>query len=130
MNTDKRCVFFRLLNLSDLVQIMASIRTNKNIKSSISSAVFVGLRAEYCHFSELHATKMYTDSGINVIDTLIDLQQKVEELNKRLDSLALKDLADVNISSVSQGDTLLFKNDTWQPAELFKEDNNEQEDDA
>ena len=39
-----------------------------------------------------------------------------------LDTLALKDLTDVNISSVSQGNTLLYKNDTWQPAELFKEE--------
>ena len=98
---------------------MSSLQTNKNLQSSISSATFVGLTAEHCHFTELYASKIVSDLGIDVLDTINTLQEQLTELQQKLETLALNDLTDVNVSGVSQGDTLIFKNGAWQPAELL-----------
>ena len=101
---------------------MSSLRTNKNLQSSISSAMFVGLTAEHCHFTELYASKIVSDAGVDVLDTINLLQAQLTEVQQKLDTLALTDLTDVNVSGVSQGDTLIFKNGAWQPAELLGEE--------
>ena len=106
---------------------MSSLRNNKNIQSSVASGVFVGLRAEHSHITELHATKLHSDNdqSDNVFDTVRDLktqcnelQQKFDDLLTKVTNLKLKDLVDVNVETVSSGDALVFQDDKWQPAEL------------
>ena len=63
---------------------MSSLRNNKNIQSAIASAVFVGLRAEHCHVSELHATKFHSDEGLDVFTVVQELQERVAQLTEKL----------------------------------------------
>ena len=117
---------------------MSSLRSNKNIQSAVASAVFVGLRAEHSHITELHATKLLSDNdkSVNVFDTINGLKTQVDEvtaqitillekntgLSETLEKLCMKDLVDVKVDTVSNGDALVFQNGQWQPAELFKEE--------
>ena len=101
---------------------MSSLRNNKNIQSAIASAVFVGLRAEHCHVSKLHATKFHSDEGLDVFTVVQELQERVAQLTEKLESLKLSDLKDVNVSNVSNGDTLVSNNSVWQPAEVDREE--------
>ena len=117
---------------------MSSLRSNKNIQSAVASAVFVGLRAEHSHITELHATKLLSDNDkpVNVFDTINGLKTLVDELTAQitillekntgltetLEKLCMKDLVDVKVDTVSNGDALVFQNGQWQPAELFKEE--------
>ena len=101
---------------------MSSLRNNKNIQSAIASAVFVGLRAEHCTVSELFATKFCNDDGLDVFTAIKELQEQVAQLTTKLDSLKLSDLQDVNISNVSNGDTLVSQDGVWQPAELNQDE--------
>ena len=97
---------------------MSSIRNNKNIQSAISSGVFVGLRAEHCHVSELHSTKFHSDDGLDVFSTLKDLQEKYTQLLQKVESLKLSDLKDVNLTNAKNDDALVFHDNVWQPAEM------------
>ena len=106
---------------------MSSLRNNKNIQSSVASGVFVGLRAEHSHVTELHVTKLHSDvdNGENVFDTIRELKtqysellQQVNELVSKVTNLKLQDLVDVNVENVSAGDALVYQNEKWQPAEL------------
>ena len=117
---------------------MSSLRSNKNIQSAVASAVFVGLRAEHSHITELHVTKLFSDNdkSVNVFDTINGLKTQVDELtaqitlllekntglSETLEKLCMKDLVDVKVDTVSNGDALVFQNGQWQPAELFKEE--------
>ena len=106
---------------------MSSLRNNKNIQSSVASGVFVGLRAEHSHITELHATKLYSDNdqSENVFDTVSnlktqcnELQQQFNDLLTKVSNLKLQDLVDVNVENVSTGDALVYQNEKWQPAEM------------
>ena len=131
--------FFLESFLHNTIQInMSSLRSNKNIQSAVASAVFVGLRAEHSHITELHTTKLFSDNdkSVNVFETINDLKTRVEELTtlvgtllekntgltETLEKLCMKDLADVKVDTVPNGDALVFQNGQWQPAELFKEE--------
>ena len=103
---------------------MSNLRTHKNIQSAVSSAVFVGLRAEHGHVSKFYANEIHSEDGLDVLDTVKQLQQQVSELKTRLDEMTLKDLKDVTVDEVSDGDALVYQNKLWQPAELFKDDIN------
>ena len=97
---------------------MSSIRNNKNIQSAVSSAVFIGLRAEHCSVSELFATRFVSDEGLDLIESINELKQQNAVLTEKLNNLRLSDLVDVKVDTVSQGDTLVYQNDLWQPAEI------------
>ena len=103
---------------------MSNLRTHKNIQSAVSSAVFVGLRAEHGHVSKFYANEIHSEDGLDVLDTVKQLQQQVSELKTRLDEMTLKDLKDVTVDEVSDGDALVYQNKLWQPAELFEDDIN------
>ena len=101
---------------------MASLRNNKNIQTAIASGVYVGLRAEHCHVSELHATKFHSDECLDVFATIKQLQQQYSDLLAKVEDLKLSDLKDVNVTNVSNGDTLVLNNGVWQPAEMNSDD--------
>ena len=101
---------------------MSNVRNNKNIQSAVASAVFVVLRAEHSHVSTLHVTNLFDDNNQNIFKTLEELKQKNAELKQRLDALVTTDLQDVAVENVSNGDVLVYQNGKWQPAELFKEE--------
>ena len=101
---------------------MSNVRNNKNIQSAVASAVFVGLRAEHSHVSTLHVTNLFDDNDQNIFKTLEELKQQNAELKQRLDALVTTDLQDVAVENVSNGDVLVYQNGKWQPAELFKEE--------
>ena len=101
---------------------MSSVRNNKNIQSAVSSAVFVGLRAEHCHVSELFVTRLTSDDGLDIIESLKQLQEQNALLTEKLNSLCLKDLSDVKVDEVFTGDTLVYQNNYWQPAETTAEE--------
>ena len=103
---------------------MSNLRTHKNIQSAVSSAVFVGLCAEHGHVSKFFANEIHSEDGLDVLETIKQLQQEVSDLKTRLDELTLKDLKDVSVDEVSDGDALVYQNKMWQPAELFKDDTN------
>ena len=71
---------------------MSSLRSNKNIQSAVASAVFVGLRAEHSHITELHATKLFSDNdkSVNVFDTINGLKTQVDELTAQITILLEK----------------------------------------
>ena len=49
---------------------MSNLRTHKNIQSAVSSAVFVGLRAEHGHVSKFYANEIHSEDGLDVLDTV------------------------------------------------------------
>ena len=99
---------------------MSNIRNSKNVQCAVSTGVFVGLKAEHFHASDMHATKLFSDEGVDVFDTLVSLSTRIDELQQRLDtfSLNLKDLKDVDVSNVSNGDTLVFQDNAWHAMEI------------
>ena len=101
---------------------MSGLRNNKNIQTAIASGVYVGLRAEHCHVSELHATKFHSDECVDIFGTIKQLQQQYSDLLAKVEGLRLSDLKDVNVTNVSNGDTLVLNNGVWQPAEMNTED--------
>jgi hypothetical protein len=93
------------------------IRNTKNVQSSVSSNVFVGLKAETFHAIDMHAKNFFSDDGINVFKELRELKEELEilkeEIQKKTTVSVLKDLSDVNLDGVSEGDTLVYTNEQW-----------------
>ena len=101
---------------------MSGLRNNKNIQTAIASGVYVGLRAEHCHVSELHATKFHSDECVDIFATIKTLQEQYSNLLTTVKNLKLSDLEDVSVTNASNGDTLVLNNGVWQAAEMNTED--------
>lgn len=109
-----------------------SLRQNKNIQSTLHSAAFVGIHAEHVHANKLFCGELHTDSGINVLQVLNELQKNVEQLKTELSSLdsvkdqllsmKLNNLVDVNVTNAKEGNALVYENGKWSAAEILKED--------
>jgi hypothetical protein len=95
------------------------LRNTKNIQSAVSSNVFVGLCAETLHAIDMHATKFHSDDGVDIFAELTRLSEQVNELTDKLNNLTLKDLKDVDVNEVTDGDTLIYtENSQWKAATL------------
>lgn len=99
------------------------MRHAKNVQSSITSEVFVGLRAETLHAIDLHADNLHDDEGNDVFNEIRTLKEQlqacikeIDELRTRLNALKLSELSDVSAESPSDGDALVFSSETstWQ----------------
>ena len=62
---------------------MSQLRNSKNVQCAASSAVYIGLKAEHLHASDMHATRLHSDDGIDVFETLLQLQTEVKVLEAR-----------------------------------------------
>ena len=101
---------------------MSGLRNNKNIQTAIASGVYVGLHAEHCHVSELHATKFHSDECVDIFATIKTLQEQYSNLLTTVKNLKLSDLDDVSVTNASNGDTLVLNNGVWQAAEMNTEE--------
>ena len=89
------------------------MRNTKNVQSAISSNVFVGLRAETFHAIDMHANSFHSDEGLDVFQELKNLRLDIESLKETINNKKLKDLQDVNVDTVTEGEVLVYHNDKW-----------------
>ena len=93
------------------------LRNTKNVQSAVGSAIYVGLRAEHLHASDMHATQFFSDEGQDVFAEMKALRKEVEEMK------ATFNLLDISGADVADGDVLVYSaiDKKWKPTEL-KED--------
>ena len=106
---------------------MSQLRNSKNVQCAASSAVYIGLKAEHLHASDMHATRLHSDDGIDVFETLLQLQTEVKVLTDRLNGLKLQDLSDVEVQNVGNGDALIYQDNLWRAIEIKKSDDTSNE---
>ena len=101
---------------------MSQLRNSKNVQCAASSAVYIGLKAEHLHASDMHATHLHSDDGVDVFETLVKLQSEVKVLTDRLNTLKMQDLSDVDVKNVGNGDALIYQDNLWRAIEIEKSD--------
>jgi hypothetical protein len=90
------------------------LRNTKNVQSAVGSAIYVGLRAEHLHATDMHATNFHSDEGMDIFAEIKALREELEQTKAKLA------LFDIDAVDLAEGDVLVYSaaDKKWRPTEL------------